>query len=107
MATVVAPTLDESNARLSIRFVHAPKHFVVLHEGKTLWEGGGAIQKQTSVFLPLEDPRLELQVKVEWPSGTPESVLELTLEPDELIGQSRTLWGNGQAEAILTFEWSP
>jgi hypothetical protein len=58
-----------------------------------------------SMALPIEEGRVEVLVQVKWPEGTPETVCELTLEPDGLEAQTISLWGEELLEEIYSFHW--
>jgi hypothetical protein len=43
---------------------------------------------------------------VEWPEGTPDTVAEVTIEPDGLAAQTVNVWGTGgRAEEIVSVSW--
>jgi hypothetical protein len=113
--TVSAATPPDSSGtdvvlvHASVRFAHGPERCVIRHEGVVLWEMDPATALRASRPLPLPlpgtAPSMELLVDVVWPEGTPDTVVELTLEPDGLEGVTRTAWGRGTFSGPLSFTW--
>jgi hypothetical protein len=106
----VVPTADTGErtaARITARFAHPPLRLRVSSESETIWElpSPSAQLVATECELPLGTVGIDLRVEAEWPAGTPETVIELALEPDELETLSRTAWGQGTVDAILTYTW--
>jgi hypothetical protein len=106
-ASIPAPAPERTEARLAARFVHPPLRFRVACGPETLWDASPPPPSGTFILchLPPIDGNIDLRVEVEWPDGTPETVLELTLEPDGWETRSKTLWGRGNVSSLLTYVW--
>jgi hypothetical protein len=50
---------------------------------------------------------LELLIDVKWPTNTPRTVAEVTIEPDSLPSRMQTAWGEGELSEMLNFTWEP
>ncbi|MFT7512975.1 MAG: hypothetical protein ACI9QL_002183 [Candidatus Omnitrophota bacterium] len=92
---------------LTIRFAHQPVAFEILAGQHSLWSmnPADAIKSDREIALYIPESLIELNVRVVWPAGTPQTVCELTLEPDGLATQSLTVWGEGTLDEIMTFSW--
>jgi hypothetical protein len=106
-ATAAPDHEERTPVRLSARFVHPPSRLRVCNGPEILWESAALSTTSASArcTLPLAIAAVDLRVEVEWPAGTPETVVELTLEPDGLDTLSRTAWGTGTVETILSYTW--
>lgn len=92
---------------ISARFAHAPTRLTLTHLGRVIWQADSSAAVAEGCELLLDIPRegIDLLVHVVWPENTPESALELSLEPTALAGRSQILWGEGEVEDVLTFTW--
>ncbi len=90
---------------LSVRWAHRPEKLSVHHLGKVLWRWSGEDDAECETSLPISSVGIDLLVTVEWPEGTPESAIELSVEPRALETQKGILWGEGATEEVLTFKW--
>ena len=91
---------------LSFRSAHTPDSIKVSHLGKLL-VNTDSVDDIIDVDLMIPEEGVDLLVDVQWPNGTPETALELTLEPTARDSLAQVLWGEGQVEEILTFVWQP
>ena len=64
------------------------------------------LELNASVELPYVSKSMEIEVRLKWPEGTPETVAEVTLEPESLIGKSQNIWGSGETSEVLNFSWN-
>jgi len=101
------PPPETSVIQASVRFAHLPRQFTVRIGDAALWTLTPVTSSSVSkpLTLPWADQTVELFVDVEWPKGTPETVVELTLEPDHLEGLTRTVWGRESLSIPLHFTW--
>lgn len=93
---------------VAARFAHPPQSLKISHLGKAVWEAENPEESHRlsgKCALPLDSYGIDLRVEVAWPAGTPESIVELTLEPEALEGQTRSGWGEGKLDLILTYQW--
>jgi hypothetical protein len=92
---------------ITIRFAHQPASVELLAGQYSLWsmKPVDALKSEREVGLYIPESLIELNVRVVWPDGTPQTVCELTLEPDGLAAQSLSVWGEGALDEILTFSW--
>ena len=117
MTVVAAPpppaaAVDTSGSvEASVRFrcVHAPRSLAVTAAGRPLarWENAaGDLAFEERVALPWEARRTEFTVTASWPDGTPETVIEVTIEPDGLEARTTNLWSSGGTlEEIVGTTW--
>jgi hypothetical protein len=96
-------------ASVRVRCVHGPR-MVSLRDGGVVlreWSGGGDEREfEERLAVPMDGGRVEFQVVVEWPEGTPDTVAEVTIEPDGLAAQTVNVWGTGgRAEEIVSVSW--
>jgi len=49
----------------------------------------------------------ELHLTAAWPEGTAPVAIEVTVEPEGVPTQSRTLWADNPLDDYLTFSWQP
>jgi hypothetical protein len=107
--TVPTPTPSQGiPVTISARYAHPPTQLVISHLGQELWSAASRseIDEGVNLALPLPEEGIDLLVTAAWPNGTPNTALEITLEPESLREQSKVLWGEGQAEDVLTFQWN-
>lgn len=91
---------------VTIRSAHPPQSLEIRHEGEVLYQAAPAEPFiEADWELPVEATGLELAVRASWPPGTPETVVEVTLEPDGLDSRSASAWGAGELDSILQFPW--
>jgi len=97
------------SSHVSLRFVHAPVSVrlkngeAVLHE----WTSpiGGRLLEET-VAMPFHDSRAEFTVQITWPAGTPETMVEIKVEPDGKGARSVNVWSSGAAtDELVTLTW--
>lgn len=89
---------------ISFRSAHAPESIKVSHLGKTLVDTD-TVQATFEVGMAIPEEGVDLLVEVVWPNGTPDTALEVTLEPTAQESLAQVLWAEGSAEEILTFVW--
>ena len=92
---------------VSVRLVH-PAQEVSLRKGEKLlhtWKPAEGTELQASIPLPLEESTMEIEVSLIWPEGTPNTVAEIKLEPENLEARTANIWGQGSTSEILTFQW--
>lgn len=91
----------------TLHFAHPPLH-LHLHQGaRDLWhlDPTGETEFETELELGMSGDFAEIIAHVIWPANTPESVVELTLEPDGLEKRTRTAWGHKKLDTVLVFQW--
>lgn len=92
----------------TLHFAHPPSH-VHLHQGDTdLWHfdpSGGGTLFDTEFPVRMSRGFAEIVAHVAWPKGTPESVVELVLEPDGRPRRTASAWGRGELHTVLVFQW--
>lgn len=97
------------SSHVSLHFVHAPVTVrlkdgaAVLHE----WAApGGARLLEDTVVLPFSDNRTEITVQITWPAGTPETNVEIRVEPDGKASRKDNVWSSGAAaDELVTLTW--
>jgi hypothetical protein len=98
-----------TSVKVSLRFVHKPSAVALWADGKEAhrWDHPEqALEHEAKVLLPMPEHRLEFEVRAAWPQGTPPTMTEVTVEPDNLPTQVQNVWAEGSAEEFLTFSWN-
>ncbi len=97
------------SSHVSLRFVHAPVSVrlrngeVVLHE----WTSPAGVRLlEESVAMPFNDSRAEFTAQITWPSGTPDTMVEIKVEPDGKPSRSANVWSSGPAaDELVSLTW--
>ena len=91
----------------TLHFAHSPVHVYIHQSDRETWhlDPKGETEFEEEVTLGIHDGFIELIVHVEWPPDTPESVVDLTLEPDGLPAQSASAWGRAKLDTVMVFDW--
>jgi hypothetical protein len=103
--SAAAPTANapESNAYLVLTSTSFPFTFEVLHLGKTIWKGEAtesSVAKDLRMVFPSEG--IDLLVNAKW-QGDKQAAVRLDVTPDDGNTMTKTLWGNGSVNGVLTF----
>jgi hypothetical protein len=104
-SSAAAPTAaaPESNAHLALTSTSFPFTFEVLHLGKTIWKGEAtesSVAKDVKMAFPSEG--IDLLVDAKW-QGDKQAAVRLDVTPDDGNTMTKTLWGNGSVNGVLTF----
>ena len=93
----------------TLKFAHPPLSTSIHHLGEPVWEAptGSATTFEIELELPadLATHGIDLQLTATWPPGTPETIAQLSLEPDSLETTTTSSWAAGELDEILTFTW--
>ncbi len=96
------------SSHVRLRCGHAPSRVLLKHGETLLHEWGspaGTILEET-LMLPLTDNRTEFTVQATWPAGTPETVIEITIEPEGKAARMVNVWASGPAaDELVTLSW--
>ena len=99
-------TVEIEHCYATIRTAHPLRQLEIRHEGTLLCQlDAPALEIEEEWDLSIGPTGLELAVRATWPEGTPESVIEIRLEPDRLDRKSATLWGQGTLDDFMEFQW--
>lgn len=101
-------SLSRSAAKLRVRLVHAPEAAEVLQHGKLLhaWKfPQDGLQFECEVKMDAVEKMLEFELVLHYPAGTPETVAEVTVTPEEFVEKSANVWGRGETRETLNFRW--
>ena len=92
---------------VSFRFAHLPERCELTVNGIKLWTviQPGEVQFDRAIPLSIEFNRVDIHVVATWPEGTPETVCELTIEPDGLDTKSLSFWSEVLLDEIYSFNW--
>jgi hypothetical protein len=92
-----------------IRCVHPPLTISLSSQGQTLhsWENpDGGLSFEDSFALPIEDLRTEFTIALRWPDDTPETMAEITIEPDSLATRTINVWASSPStEEVVSTSW--
>lgn len=101
-----APDFRDTSCWLTVRSPHEIKALRIVCEGdEVLVKEGAFKQVEESLTLPISITGIELLVEASWPAGTPETMVEVLLEPDQRDVRRNSIWGEEQVEDILSFQW--
>ena len=97
--------VSEATMQLHLKFAHAPQMFQLLYLGKPVWSPAvkGAATFQTELAIPFPKEGVDLELKVQWPEGTPETAVRLDLKTPDGTSLHKTIWGRGEIDEVLTF----
>lgn len=95
-------------AHATLRFAHPPKFFSVRTAGGASWTrrlGDQPVETEFETNLELKPDAgyVDLEVEVQWPTGTPRTIVELELAPDGSEAATRSAWGEGQLITTFSF----
>ncbi len=99
-----APVSKES-VHIALAFAHPPGGFQLIALGKTIWIGDGEnkdLEKDFGMAFPKEG--IDLEIKANWPPGTPLTAVRVSVTPDAGLPMERTAWGEGSLDEVLTFQ---
>lgn len=103
------PDITTTPCAATLKFAHPPKTAAILHLGEPLWTApdGSTTTFDFDITLPadLATHGIDLQLTATWPPGTPETVAQLTLEPESLETSAATTWAELELDEVLTFTW--
>ncbi len=93
-----------------IRFAHAPTEATLeAADGRVLWSlpddrtQADLVWETEFEIVQSSDQAILLVIKARWSEETPETAVELRIEPDGLPTQSLTSWGRGSLIKNLIF----
>ena len=103
--SAAAPTAAaaESNVHLVLTSTSFPFTFEVSHLGKTIWKGEAtesSVAKDVKMAFPSEG--IDLLVDAKW-QGAKQAAVRLDVTPDDGNTMTKTLWGDGSVNSVLTF----
>lgn len=100
------PTLTSP---VRIRCVHPPESITLSAAGQTLHSWSNPDQNLTfedSIALPIDNLRTEFTIAIRWPDHTPETMAEITIEPDGLTTRTINVWAtNPTTEEVVSTSW--
>ena len=79
---------------IQLRLVHPVLEAGIYRDDKLVhaWKlPEDGLDLRASVELPYVSKSMEIEVRLKWPVGTPETVAEVTLEPENLAGKSQNV----------------
>ena len=93
----------ESNVHLALTSTSFPFTFEVSHLGKTIWKGeAGANSIARDVTMAFPPEGVDLLVDAKW-QGDKQGAVKVDVTVDDGDAVTRTLWGNGSVNGVLTF----
>lgn len=92
-----------------IRCVHPPESIAISTAGLPLhaWSNPDHdLSFEDSIALPIENLRTEFTVAIRWPDNTPETMAEITIEPDGLAARTINVWSSTPTtEEVVSTSW--
>ncbi len=91
---------------LRLRYAHPPAtlSLKIAGEEKIAAIGTSPIEIKTAL-LSVKNGQ-DVFLSATWPEGTPDTALELELEPDGLASRNETRWSSGGSlDEVITFQW--
>ncbi len=114
-APVVAPppeTVEGMKARstvVTLVLVHPASAAALWKDGRMLWQWADPLRMgtrlETTLDLPYFEGTVEFELRLQWPQGTPRSVVEVTLSPEGLDAKTQNAWGDGGVEELVSQQW--
>ena len=104
-SAAAAPTAAaaESNVHLVLTSTSFPFTFEVSHLGKTIWKGEATESSVASdVKMAFPSEGVDLLVNAKW-QGAKQAAVRLDVTPDDGNTMTKTLWGDGSVNSVLTF----
>lgn len=84
-------------------------------EAASLWLGEKLVQEwkpavdgqrlEARLELPMNESAMEFEVRLKWPENTPQTVAEISVEPDGMPARQTNLWARGHTEEVIHFNW--
>ena len=92
-------------AWVTLRFSEEPSRFELLQNESLLWRESPAagVEFEKSFPVSIDKFGAELTLRASLPGS---GVIQITVEPDEHLERSQTLWVEGEVDETLTFTWS-
>ena len=101
--TIQQATSASKTLRVTVVFAQAPKSFDLMNLGKSIVSGEGPTTEFTAawpVSLPKEGT--DLLLKVNWPTDTPRTAVEIKVESSSDVLADQTFWGTGTLTELVT-----
>lgn len=97
---------DMTPCFVTIRSPHPLASVALANNGETIFRSEEAATRlEVDLAFDLSERHLELGILATWEAGSPESAIEVVLEPDAMDGRSVTLWGQEALDDIARFTW--
>lgn len=84
----------------TIRFSHPPTTFSITPDDQPA-------TSEQEFFWNGHADGCEIHLTAAWPQGTPTVAVEVSVEPEGIPTQSRTLWIDTPLDEVVTFSWHP
>ena len=99
---------DDTHCWITVRSPHPMRRVEVAKENghREINDTGDTFHEyEFTTHQPIGPTGFELELRVAWAPDTPESVVEVVVEPDGLDRRVATAWGEGEVHAFLDFQW--
>lgn len=100
-------TTPESNVHLVLTSTSFPFTFEISHLGKVIWKGEAqesSVTRDLKITFPPEG--IDLLVNAKW-QGDNQAAVKLDVTVDDGDMTTKTLWGTGDVDGVLTFTKPP
>ena len=106
-AAPAAPDAGSVTTWVSLRFSVIPESFTLRQGGVVVWQQTTTDEREFEQALPLTVDAFGTEFS--FSAGLPEgaAAIEVSVEPDGRPARSRTVWANGDVDALLAFSWRP
>lgn len=92
----------------TFKFAHSPVRVEIRQDDQILWTHNPQGEKlcEEELNLAMDAGQIEVLLHIEWPENIRETIVELTLEPDNLESKSLREWGQGHIASRMVFDWN-
>ncbi len=104
-----APSERTIRCVVTVKFVHAPQSLKLSAGDRVVADWTNAdedLRWEESLDLPADGKRLEFSLAVKWPDKTPDTIAEVTVEPEGSESKAKNLWSSGAAaDEVISLTW--
>jgi hypothetical protein len=98
-------SVKSATVECRVNFSIAATRVAIQHLGKDVWsKDSPAIGENFSGKIPWPNEGVDLHVSVAWPAGTRNAAMRVRLTAPDGTEHDRTVWGDGDADEVLTFK---
>jgi hypothetical protein len=102
-ATPTPVTSTTQTLSLALTFAHPPESFAVTYLGNPILAGKGPATAFTGPWpIALSKDGADLLLQAKWPTGTPQTAVEIKISGAGDVPIERTFWGTGRLTEIVT-----
>lgn len=94
-------------AVMTVKCAHLPTTLSITCNNHVIWTSATpALEESIDCRLPLSGNAVNLTLTAQWPEGTPDTPITVTLEPEDREESSSTRWSFGsKLNDVYSFSW--